>query len=570
MIKNITAGTLLNSLVVSLLIGVTGLGAFAYYLNMQSAQRSAAGQQLGHDFGTAAAAARAADRAAHTQDATLRELATRDAKVGVSTVQRDNLKSLQKTIRTELDVAAQALQRQGVETSTLDAASALQNRLEQQADALLQAGRPTAALAGGSKWVDIGANVEAATQFHAAAVSDMQTTQARLMGWVLIALVAIGFALALRLRKMILRFNGRPLRIATQLIEQVAAGDLTIKAEGMDQAHTRRLAEALDSMAQNLRTVITDVAERARSVADTSAQIAQGNLDLSQRTEEQASTLEETASSMEELTSTVANNADNARQASLLAASASETAEKGSDVVEEVVKTMDEILDASKRISDIISVIDGIAFQTNILALNAAVEAARAGDQGRGFAVVATEVRTLAHRTTAAAKEIKSLIAHSERKVQAGSSRVDEAGHTMVGVVLSVKKVSGLIAEIAAASQEQSAGIGQVNTAVSQMEQVVQQNASLVEEASAATESMKDQAAALLHAMSRFKLSNDAGHDDDDGAEGAGPQTTPEAAVNPRAPLRAKSKAIAAMMPPVAARSEGRKSTAPSGKWEDY
>ena len=190
-------------------------------------------------------------------------------------MQRDNLKALQKTIRTELDVAAQALQRQGVEMSTLDAASALQNRLEQQADALLQAGRPTAAPAGGSKWVDIGANVEAATQFHAAAVSDMQTTQARLMGWVLIALVAIGFALALRLRKMILRFNGRPLRIATQLIEQVAAGDLTIKAEGMDQAHTRRLAEALDSMAQNLRTVITDVAERARSVADTSAQIAQ-------------------------------------------------------------------------------------------------------------------------------------------------------------------------------------------------------------------------------------------------------------------------------------------------------
>ena len=566
MIKNITAGTLLSSLVVSLLIGVTGLGAFAYYLNMHSAQRGVDGRQLGYDLGAATAAARAADVAAHSQDAALRELASRDAKSGVSVGQHDKLKAQQKAVRIALDAATLALQRHGVDTSALAAASALQTRFEQQADAQLQTGRVTQAPAGGSKWVDIGTNVEAAAQFHAAAVSDKQAAEARLIGWVLIALVVMGFALALRLRHMILRFNGRPLRIATHLVEQVAAGDLTIKAEGMDQAHTRRLAEALDSMAQNLRTVITDVAERARTVADTSAQIAQGNLDLSQRTEEQASTLEETASSMEELTSTVANNADNARQASLLAASASETAEKGSDVVEEVVKTMDEILDASKRISDIISVIDGIAFQTNILALNAAVEAARAGDQGRGFAVVATEVRTLAHRTTAAAKEIKGLIAHSERKVQAGSSRVDEAGHTMVGVVLSVKKVSGLIAEIAAASQEQSAGIGQVNTAVSQMEQVVQQNASLVEEATAAAESMKDQAAALLQAMSRFKLTEDDGGTDDDG----GDKATVAAAVVARAPSRAKTKASAAMVPPDVARSGGRKSAAPSGNWEDY
>jgi methyl-accepting chemotaxis protein len=203
----------------------------------------------------------------------------------------------------------------------------------------------------------------------------------------------------------------------------------------------------------------------------------------------------------------VSRNAQSARQASQLAAEASETARKGSEVVDEVVSTMDEILDASKKIADISGVIDSIAFQTNILALNAAVEAARAGEQGRGFAVVAAEVRNLAHRSAAAAKEIKALIGHSASKVQAGSDRVDEAGHTMVGVVLSVKKVSQLIADIAAASQEQSSRIGQVSSAVLQMDRVVQQNASLVEEAAAATESMKEQAGTLLQLVSRFRVS---------------------------------------------------------------
>ena len=241
-------------------------------------------------------------------------------------------------------------------------------------------------------------------------------------------------------------------------------------------------------------------------VSDISAQIAQGNVDLSQRTEEQASTLEETASSMEELTSTVTQNAQNARQASTLAVSASDVARKGGQVVGQVVSTMTGISESSKKISDIISVIDGIAFQTNILALNAAVEAARAGEQGRGFAVVAAEVRNLAQRSASAAKEIKTLIGDSVNKVDAGTKLVGAAGKTMDEIVGSVKQVSDLITEIAAASQEQSAGIEQVNTAITQMDQVVQQNASLVEEATAATESMKEQASALLQMVSRFKF----------------------------------------------------------------
>ncbi|WBY02460.1 methyl-accepting chemotaxis protein [Ramlibacter tataouinensis] len=300
--------------------------------------------------------------------------------------------------------------------------------------------------------------------------------------------------------------NVGPLRNAVHMVRRVADGDLTVAAQGMDQFHTRKLADALEDMTQKLRTLASEVQRSARTVADTSSQIAQGHLDLSQRTEEQASTLEETASSMEELTSTVAHNADNARQASQLAADASEIARKGGQAVSQVVATMNDIAGSSRRIGDIIGVIDGIAFQTNILALNAAVEAARAGEQGRGFAVVAAEVRGLAQRSAAAAKEIKGLIGDSVQKVDAGTRQVDAAGRTMQEIVDSVRKVSGLIAEIAAASQEQSAGIGQVNTAVAQMEQVVQQNASLVEQATAATESLKEQAGALLKSISRFRI----------------------------------------------------------------
>ena len=298
----------------------------------------------------------------------------------------------------------------------------------------------------------------------------------------------------------------RSIRAAAQVIGRVAEGDLTARVQIKAYGETQKMLQGLEKMTRDLGALVSEVSHSARTVADTSAQIAQGNLDLSQRTEEQASTLEETASSMEELTSTVAHNADNARQASRLAAQAAEVAAKGGAAVGEVVVTMSGITESSRRIGDIIGVIDGIAFQTNILALNAAVEAARAGDQGRGFAVVASEVRSLAQRSAAAAKEIKGLIGDSLQNVDTGSRQVNAAGATMQEIVESVRQVSALIAEIAAASAEQSSGIGQVNTAITQMEQVVQQNASLVEEATAATESLREQAGVLLHAVSRFKV----------------------------------------------------------------
>jgi methyl-accepting chemotaxis protein len=338
--------------------------------------------------------------------------------------------------------------------------------------------------------------------------------QRSIAAFVLAAIVCIVGACAAALliaRSLRNQLGGEP-DYARAVVQQVAAGDLTVDVK-LDRTDHASLLHAMSDMVMRLRTMVGETARGAQSVADTSAQIAQGNLDLSQRTEEQASTLQEAASSMEELTATVAANAKSAKEASELAAGASQTASNGNEAVEEVVTTMDEILDASKKIADITSVIDGIAFQTNILALNAAVEAARAGEQGRGFAVVAAEVRNLAHRSAAAAKEIKGLIAHSAQKVEAGSSRVDAAGHAMVGVVLSVQKVSKLIAEIAAASQDQSAKIMQVSGAVKQMDTVVQQNASLVEEAAAATESMKEQAGSLLELMSRFKTEEGAAMD---------------------------------------------------------
>jgi methyl-accepting chemotaxis protein len=323
---------------------------------------------------------------------------------------------------------------------------------------------------------------------------------------VLLAVCAVGAMLALLFGVRIMRSITRPIDEAVQIAQRVAAGDLTVAIRVERRDEMGLMLQALSDMADRLRALVGEVASGARAVADTSEQIAQGNLDLSQRTEEQASTLEETASSMEELTSTVAQNAGNAREASALAASASEVARRGGQVVGAVVSTMTGISESSKQISEIIGVIDGIAFQTNILALNAAVEAARAGEQGRGFAVVATEVRNLAQRSAQAAREIKTLIGNSVAQVESGARLVDDAGRTMEDIVQAVARVSGLVAEIAAASQEQSSGIGMVNDAVVQMDQVVQQNASLVEEATAATESMKSQAQTLLQLVSSFRL----------------------------------------------------------------
>jgi methyl-accepting chemotaxis protein len=398
--------------------------------------------------------------------------------------------------------------------------------------------------------------------FGAAGIHAYEQLGERGIAMTLAAFTVLGVVVALWMRHIIRRANGRSLKACTVLVERLAAGDLTVRSEGLNEYHTRKLAAAFDMMTANLRTLAAEVVHGARTVAETSAQIAQGNLDLSQRTEEQASTLEETASSMEELTSTVAQNADNAREASQLAVAASDVARKGGQVVGQVVSTMNDISASSRKIGDIIGVIDGIAFQTNILALNAAVEAARAGEQGRGFAVVAAEVRSLAQRSAAAAKEIKTLINDSVNRVEAGGKLVDNAGKTMNEIVASVNKVSNLIAEIAAASQEQSSGIGQINTAVAQMEQVVQQNASLVEEASAATESMKDQAAALLAAVSRFQL-GDLEAPINPLRSGGSRQAPPPIVVKPQSPA----------LPPAymaAVTAAARKPRSQAGEWEEF
>jgi methyl-accepting chemotaxis protein len=317
-----------------------------------------------------------------------------------------------------------------------------------------------------------------------------------------LAAVALGAALAWILSSTITR----PLNSAVSIARSVAAGDLNTRIEVRSRDETGQLIQALKDMNESLAKIVGEVRSGTDTIATASSQIASGNHDLSSRTEEQASSLEETASSMEELTSTVRQNADNARQANRLAVSASDVAVKGGRAVAQVVDTMTSINESSKKIVDIIGVIDGIAFQTNILALNAAVEAARAVEQGRGFAVVAAEVRNLAHRSAAAAKEIKTLIGDSVERVDLGSRLVDQAGATMAEVVDSVKRVTDIMAEILAATQEQSAGIEQVNQAIAQMDQATQQNAALVEEAAAASESMQNQAARLADTVSVFKL----------------------------------------------------------------
>jgi methyl-accepting chemotaxis protein len=297
-----------------------------------------------------------------------------------------------------------------------------------------------------------------------------------------------------------------PLSQALAVANTVAAGDLTSRIDVQARDETGQLLRALKTMNENLAQTVQSVRRGTDTIATASSEVATGSQDLSSRTEQQASALEETASSMEELTSTVKQNADNARQANTLAGSASQVAERGGMLIEQVVGTMGDIDTASGRIADIIGVIDGIAFQTNILALNAAVEAARAGEQGRGFAVVASEVRSLAQRSAAAAKEIKTLIEDSSTKVENGSKLVGEAGATMREIVESVRRVTDIMAEISAASQEQTAGIEQINGAIAQMDQVTQQNAALVEQTSAASAAMQDEAARLAQAVSAFRL----------------------------------------------------------------
>ena len=303
-----------------------------------------------------------------------------------------------------------------------------------------------------------------------------------------------------------------PLREAVAIAKQVAAGELSFHAEPEGNDEISELLLALKEMNDNLYHIVSEVRQGTDAIAIASVEISTGNADLSSRTETQAGALEETASSMEEITATVRQNADNARQANALVTSASNFAVKGGEEVGKVVHTMNSIKESSRKIVDIISVIDGIAFQTNILALNAAVEAARAGEQGRGFAVVASEVRNLAQRSANAAKEIKTLIGDSVEKVGTGDKLVEAAGKTMDEIVRSVKHVADIMAEITAAGQEQSSGIEEVNRAITQMDEMTQQNTALVEQAAAAAESMEEQAGNLARAVSAFKLDTDGRH----------------------------------------------------------
>ncbi|MDH4418104.1 methyl-accepting chemotaxis protein [Acidovorax sp. HMWF029] len=366
---------------------------------------------------------------------------------------------------------------------------------------------------------------------EATASSEQTQGQARLVGGLLVLLaIGLGALIAWRITASITAPIGRAVVVA----ERIARGDLTSQVEVRIHDETGRLLEAIAAMQERLRALVGDIGQTAESILVASSEVASGNLDLSQRTEQTSHNLQSAASSLVDLTGTVTQSADSARQANQLASTASDAATRGGEVVTQVVRTMDTISASSRKIADIISVIDGIAFQTNILALNAAVEAARAGEQGRGFAVVAGEVRNLAGRSANAAREIKALIGTSVEQVQEGSTLVNHAGKTIEDLVMSVRRVSDIMGEITAATQEQSQRIGHVTQSVGALDEMTQQNAALVEEGAAAADSLKEQAGRLTQMVGAFRLSRtDGGGDDSWGT------STPQAAPTPiSAPAR--------------------------------
>ncbi|MES2958220.1 MAG: methyl-accepting chemotaxis protein [Pseudomonadota bacterium] len=401
----------------------------------------------------------------------------------------------------------------------------------------------------------------------------VQTTQVAILTLVLVS-IAIGALGAWWITRSVVQ----PLREAVEDADAIGAGDLARRIEIVGQDETTALKQALERMQAALRRTVSEVRGGADGVATASAEIAQGNLDLSQRTEQQAAAIEETAASMEELGSTVRQNADNARQANQLALSASTVATQGGAVVGQVVETMKGINDSSRKIADIISTIDGIAFQTNILALNAAVEAARAGEQGRGFAVVAGEVRNLAQRSAEAAKEIKTLINASVERVAQGTQLVDQAGTTMEEIVGSIKRVTDIMGEISAASTEQSAGVAQIGEAITQMDQTTQQNAALVEQSAAAAESLKSQAQQLVVAMAVFKLEHDAAAPKPldatwRGAERRGPQRATNVtrpSFGAKAPVKPQAVAKPRAEPPTLTRVASVPKTGTDDEWTSF
>ena len=469
-------------------------------------------------------------KAYSTQEAALAELLTPANATAAEIKLLGEVQDLGKRTRPELDTAIKAAD----DGDTVSATLALMTRVAPSETA----------------WrAKLGELIELQNTLNAEATASAEHTQsqARVVGGLLVLLaIGLGVLIAWRITASITAPIGRAVVVA----ERIARGDLTSQIEVRIHDETGRLLEAIAAMQERLRTLVSEISQAADSILVASSEVASGNLDLSQRTEQTSHNLQSAASSLEDLTGTVSQSADSARQANQLASTASETATRGGEVVSQVVSTMDTISASSRKIADIISVIDGIAFQTNILALNAAVEAARAGEQGRGFAVVAGEVRSLAGRSANAAREIKTLISTSVDQVQEGSTLVNHAGKTIEELVLSVRRVSDIMGEITAATQEQSQRIGHVSHSVGALEEMTQQNAALVEEGAAAADSLKDQAGRLTQMVGTFRLSRNDGIDEDSwGVSGpsasARPVPAPAHAAAPRNLASAAARAPA-------------------------